>query len=343
MRVQSFIARTMPEAIAMVRAAMGPEAVILSSQQSRRGVEVRAAAERQASALLEDASAIYRPSAQPPAAPADIESQLIDRLRHMPVAGFDKDHAAEAFAYHEVKPALAARLIDEAARYDHGDPAAALAQALDAVLNLSPLQAPRPGALLLTGAPGAGKTATAAKLAIRAVLAGHSVALVSADTSAGAVSQLDAYAGLMRVPVRHAGAPEALREAVAATRLEDKDRLTIIDTGGANPFSREDVSALRALISAAAAEPILVTPATGGGDLEDQMMLFAAFGARKAIATKLDATRRLGGLLNALDATGVALGACAQSPYIDDPLEPANAVALARRLLDLPAAQGSRA
>ena len=58
MRVRSFTAPTMPEAMAMVRAEMGEDAVILSSERSRRGVEVKAAAER-GPAALENIDAAY--------------------------------------------------------------------------------------------------------------------------------------------------------------------------------------------------------------------------------------------------------------------------------------------
>ena len=59
MRVRTFTATTMPDAMAQVRAEMGEDAVILSSQRSKRGVEVKAAAERRPAQTLEDIDGVY--------------------------------------------------------------------------------------------------------------------------------------------------------------------------------------------------------------------------------------------------------------------------------------------
>jgi flagellar biosynthesis GTPase FlhF len=59
MRVRTFTAPTMPDAMAQVRAELGEDAIILSSQRGRRGVEIRAAAERKPAATLENVDAAY--------------------------------------------------------------------------------------------------------------------------------------------------------------------------------------------------------------------------------------------------------------------------------------------
>jgi len=60
---------------------------------------------------------------------------------------------------------------------------------------------------------------------------------------------------------------------------------------------------------------------------------FSEAGASRLIATKLDISRRLGGVLSAADAGRLALAAAGVSPNIGDGLAPINPVSLARLIL----------
>lgn len=336
MRVRSFTAATMPDAMAQVRAEMGDDAVILSSQRGRRGIVVKAAAERKAPAQLEDVEGIYGRLA---ALEAELERRLIAAVaeqRPPPpriAETWTSDAVATRLVFHETPQPLIAKLIRTAEKLG-GEPGPAwLGMALDAHFAFRPLPPDLETPIVLVGPPGAGKTACAAKLAVRSVLAGRSATLISADTSAGAASQIGAFADLIRMQVECVETPEALAAAVARQKADDPDRALIIDTPGANPFDPAEMTHLRALVQASDAEPILVTPTVGGGDLEDCVMMFASLGARRLIATRLDIARRLGALLQAVSAAGLAFAQGGSSPYIAETLEPLNPFSLARRLL----------
>jgi flagellar biosynthesis protein FlhF len=337
MRVRTFTAASMPDAMAQVRAEMGEDAVILSSQRSKRGIEIKAAAERKPAAQLSDMEGVYGRLA---ALEAELERRLVAAVveprapvpRPAPEV-WTSDTIAARLVFHEFPHALVAKLIRTAEKLG-GEPGPAwLGQALDAHLAFQPLPPDLERAVILVGPPGAGKTACAAKLAVRSVLAGRAAALVTTDTGAGAASQIAAFAELIRMPVETAETPEALAATLAALRAADPSRALIIDTPGINPFDAAEMARLKALVGVADAEPVLITPAHGGGDLEDHAAMFAALGVQRLIATRLDIARRLGGIVQAALASGLALAQGGASPYIAETLEPLNPFSLARRLL----------
>jgi flagellar biosynthesis protein FlhF len=338
MRVRSFTAPSMPEVMAMVRAEMGEDAVILSSERSRRGIEVKAAAERPA-ANLENVDAAYSRLA---ALEAELERRLVAAVAEPEPAlpppvrdPWTPDSVAAKLAFHELRADFIVKLMSDSARFTSGPGPEALAQALDKHIAFAPLPAELETTLVLIGQPGAGKTAAAAKIAVRAVLAGRPAALVTTDASAGSLAQIESFAGLIRLPVEAAADPDALRSTVERLTAEDPTRALIVDTQGVNPFDRAELTHLRRLIAACGqdAEPVFVAAAQGGRDIEDQAVIFKALGARRLIATRLDVARRLGGLIGAADVAGLALAQGSASPYIAETMEPLNPFALARRLL----------
>lgn len=337
MRVRSFTAATLPEAMAMARAEMGADAVILSSGPSRRGFEVKAAAERRP-APLDTADAAR---ARLALLEAELERRLVAAVAApetpTPAARdpWTDENVAARLRFHELGADLIARLMETAAELGGPPGPDALGRALEQHVPFAPLPAEPDGPVVLIGQPGAGKTASAAKIAVRAVLAGRSAALVTTDTSAGALGQIEAFASLIRLPVEAAADPDALAELLERLSAENPARVLVVDTQGINPFDRAELTALRKLIAACgpAAEPVLVAEALGGRDLEDQAVIFKALGARRLIVTRLDIARRLGSVVAAARVSGLALAQGSASPYIAEILEPLNPFAFARRLL----------
>src|SRR6185437_4033079 len=143
MRLRSFTGRTMSEAMGFVRQQLGPEAIIVSTEEDENG------AMRVTAALEADLAA------STPGAAAD---GAIDAL-------------GAALAAHGVAPDLAERIVTAALPFDGEAPLVALSSALATLYPFRPVAvADQRRGLLLAGPPGAGKTATAAKLAARAVL-----------------------------------------------------------------------------------------------------------------------------------------------------------------------------
>jgi flagellar biosynthesis protein FlhF len=317
MRLRTFTAPTIADAMQRVRDELGLDAVILSTQRLGRGGGVKVTAGIE---TVESSSAGLAQGAQ-----AAIEAI---------------DAVGAALEFHGLPLPIADRLLAAAADLPADDAALALAGALDARFGFAPIVggpgfaeaggAPRP--VMLVGTPGAGKTASVAKLATRARLAGRLVTAVTCDTlRAGAVEQLATYTRLLQIP--------AFRAKDAATLVRALDTapagaLLLIDTVGSNPLDPRDMRALAELIDAARPELALVLAA--GGDVAESAECAAAFaelGATRLIATRIDAARRLGGVLAAADVGRLSFAEFGVSPQIGDGLLPVNPVSLARLLL----------
>ena len=306
MRLKTLVAPDPQQAMAMLRAELGADAIIVATRElADGGVRITGAIENEDLDLAELL------------APPRRASRAIERLAAMA-------------AHHELPESLRARLLDVASATLDDDPLAALNQALHATFRFEPLALAGGAPLLLSGPPGAGKTATVAKLAARAVLDGRSVAVATTDTSrAGGLEQLRALLAPLQLRPESASEPAALRQLVAQ-RVAD---LLLIDTPGLNPFKPSDLGLLSTLLEASGGQPVLVLAAgLGVADCADIGHTYAALGARRLLATKLDAAKRLGGMLAAA-AAGLAFCEAGIGPTIGQGLSPMTAAGLARLLL----------
>lgn len=298
MRIRVFTAPRMAEAMAMVRSELGADAVILGSRRTSGGVEVTAALE------TEEPVVAVPPLAVPPAAPAAAAPSGV-------------------VARHGIPPKLAARL-------EGGSLSALLAQNL----RFGPLPDPALGKpLMLVGPPGAGKSLTCAKLAARAVLrggGGGAPLVVTTDGQrAGATEQLAAFTRVLGAPLASAPDPGALAAAVAR---RGERQPVLIDTAGCDPFDPGQAPSLLALARASGADIVLVLPAgLDPGESADLARAFAVLGARHLLPTRLDAARRLGGVVAAA-AAGLVLTEAGTGSGVADGLTLLSPEWLARRL-----------
>ncbi len=292
MRLRVFHAPRMAEAMALVRAELGAEAVILDSRRTARGVEVTAALEPAEPILIPPAPLLA-------AAPAPPRPNVLAR--------------------HNLPPALAARLGQ-----------GRLAERLAEVLAFAPLPDGVARPLLLAGPPGAGKTLSCAKLAARAVLGGAAPLVVTTDDArAGATEQLAAFTRLLGLNLAVAPGPAALVKALAHRTAGQP---ALIDSAGCDPFDPAQAEALLLLARAVGATIVAVLPAgLDAGEAADLARAFATLGARHLLPTRLDVARRLGGVLAAA-ASGLALTEAGTGPGAADGLTPLTPDWLARRL-----------
>jgi flagellar biosynthesis protein FlhF len=292
MRLKLFRAPRMAEAMAQVRAELGEDAVILGSRRVAGGVEVTAALDVPDPVLIRPA--LVRPAVvaggggpAPASPPCPAEAPPPPRPA-----------APGPLARHNLPAELTAKL--------GGDGAAALPRRLAEALAFAPLPEGRPRPLLLAGPPGAGKTLTCAKLATRAVLGGAAPLVVTTDSArAGAAEQLAAFTRLLGLTLALADQPGTLAKALAHAA---PGQPVLIDSPGCDPFDAAEARGLLAMARAAEAEVALVLPA--GLDPAEASELargFALLGARHLVPTRLDQARRLGGVLAAADAAGLAL------------------------------------
>lgn len=317
MRLKIYAAATMREAMQQVRAELGDAAVIVSSQSGADGTGVRV------TAAVDDAGSDAG------------EAQGWEDEGGGAEGGAE---VGQALAYHAVPPPIAERLIETAEALAGEGALIALAGALDATLEFLPLSdAGGPRRLMLIGPPGVGKTLAVAKLATRQRRAGRGAAVITCDTRrAGGIDQLQAFARILGVDLITAASPKELAAALLAC-----DGPAYIDTSGTNPFSGAEMETLARFVEAAPVDPILVVAA--GGDATETAEMAAAFaglGARRVVASRLDVSRRLGGVLAAAATPGLALSAVSVSHHAADALSPINPVSLARLILPHAAAVG---
>ena len=314
MRLKTYSAPNMVEAMEMIRAELGEEAIIVSTQRGSGGQGVRI------TAALEE----------PPQADADIRQAL----RGKDALSESLLRVKEALVYHGVPDRLVEKLVGVAKNLDDEGPVMACAAALDSVFAFAPLpevSSPRP--FILVGPPGSGKSLTLAKLAARARLAGRRVQVISADAvRAGAIDQLKAFTAILEIELHRVRGATGLAKLLAD--LDGKADLTFIDSPGLNPFSPPDMAYLKSLCACAEMEPILVLGA-GGDPVEswDIARAFAEVGATRLVATRMDMTRRLGGTLAAAEAGQLMFSDVTINPHVADGLCPITPISLARLIL----------
>ncbi len=205
----------------------------------------------------------------------------------------------ECLIRHNIPARLADRIISDASGSGFYDTKQAFEAALNSIYRFEPLPDKRhTKPIILIGPPGAGKTLAVAKIATRAVMNDLTPAVISTDTvRAGGVDQLKAFTKLLGIDLLTATDPASLEEAISMKRSADQ---IIIDTPGFSPFIEEDVKELAAFLKVSDFDIMLVMPA--GGDAQESADVARAFhllGARSIIPTRLDISRRYGGIASA--------------------------------------------
>ncbi|MCW5893740.1 MAG: hypothetical protein KIT14_24770 [bacterium] len=237
MRIRRFTAPTMAEALRLVKAALGADAVLLETHTGADGVSVSAAVDDDPGVL---------PGLTPGGGDAELLGEvraLMALVRELALPAGDDDEARALLCRivgQGVERELAAALVAAARRRAaNGEP---LADALVRAL-------PEPPAIdervqVVFGPPGEGKTTTLVQLAARARCEGRRVCLVGADAvRLGAAAELSAYGRVLDVPVVRAATPDAVAAAVAAA---DAD-VVLVDTPGAAPGQKDELAELAAL------------------------------------------------------------------------------------------------
>lgn len=353
MRLKTYTGKTMAAVMERVRKELGPDAIIVNSEQGKKVGGARVTAAYQGEARPAKKSELPTPTPSPATDPS-----LDDALPEQSTAGepdrgtergteraedaplpFDVAELTAIMSHQGIPYDLAMRLQTAATSVNAASLPEALSAALETCFTFQPLgglSESRP--LILIGPPGAGKTVSTAKLAAEATLNKRRVRVISTDlTKSTGVEHLESFAHLMKLGVETAETADELQALLGQSNSNGYGDITLIDTPGLNPFHVDELENMAGMIKAAGAEPIAVMPA-GIDPMEaaDMAEIFSSMGARRMIATRLDTARRFAGILTAAQAGRLAISGLGRSPYVAQNLESATPLVLARIIAALP-------
>lgn len=330
MRLKSFEAKSMQEALKMVKETLGDEAIIVSTREEPSGwVRITAAVEQIAPQPEKHAGLPAEEPPRKPAAPAQADEEKLDPDEIT-------ERITDILLKHRVPGAISEKIISAAALDGSGDPRRALAKGLARTFDFAPPDENSRAPLILVGPPGAGKTLMTAKLAAQSVMEGRRPLVVTTDINrAGAIEQLSAFLNILDLPLNTAEDPQALQALLKHAAGQE----VIIDTGGLNPFDPQEMKYLAKLLASGNLRAALVMPAGLDAEEAAEMALtFDILGVKHLIATRLDFARRLGGILSAAAKTGLALGTASHTPQVAHGTIALTPLKLAELLMPAPAA-----
>jgi flagellar biosynthesis protein FlhF len=370
MRIKSYFAPAVEDAIKQARQELGEEAMLVKTRRSMPEARHLGAYEVIFAAEVPEAAAGEVLDARPPergASPApdrlsleiaELKRELEGMRRSLACSAFtppqglpgsiDAAGAYAALVGADVAPELARELVDAAeqrriAAMPEAERAGALgpdpkgswlAEEIESrVTTQAELgRGGRPRVVALVGPPGSGKTSTLVKLAVSFGLASRRPAvLLSVDTyRIAAAEQLRCYAAILGIGCQVLETTAALAQAIEENGSKD---LILIDTPGLGPGDLEIAAGLARLVSARSdIDTHLVLPASmKSGDLARTAAAYEIFAPNKLLFTKLDETDTFGPILNQAIRTGKALSFFTSGQRIPEDLE----TATRRRLTEL--------
>jgi flagellar biosynthesis GTPase FlhF len=378
MKLKSFFANTIEEAIRLARRELGPDAILVNSKTTN--VEARhlgcyevvvcgeaqdtgSREQRHGSETGQDSSS-DRPAGSSRAGatslPVDKLSQDVSELKHrmeklaLTLARAGKGMASIAFdpELTRVFAQLTEAELDTELAYDvigrltSPIPEGALRMELarlvrvDAELGLR--DAPS-RVVALVGPPGAGKTSALVKVAVQYGLSARKrVQILTTDTfRIGAAEELRSYAAILGIGCQVLETPEALGQALVEYRQKD---LILIDTPGlcgSEMEASEDLA--KVLVTHPGVDTHLVLPASmRASDLRRISEQYSVFQPSKLLFTRLDETETFGPILASSIRMKKPVSFFSRGQRIPEDLEPATVDLLLDLILKSPAAGDSK-
>ena len=314
----------------MVRETLGEEAIIIATREEKNALHIPGGG-----AMVHITAAVEKDT---------LYEDNNDRASGDWLYGDDNNEAmvieeiTETLLRHTTPEEVLDQIISCAGILGIDEPRLSLLSAIESLFKFSPLPTePSKNPTMMIGAPGAGKTLAAAKMAARSSMSGLNVAVITTDAErAGGFEQLEAFTRLMEIDLKVAKTPTALKEILLETKAADQ---VIIDTAGANPFETESLKHLARLIGTAEIDPVLVMPAsTNAEEAGEIAQIFATIGAQRLLPTRVDVARRLGSLLAAAYQGGLAFAEVSATAKVADGLSQLTSKRLTQLLM--PKAEG---
>jgi flagellar biosynthesis protein FlhF len=264
MRIKKIQAKNFRQALSLVKKELGPDAVILSSED-RKGkntyVEVTAAIDDVVETNVQEkyaAASTYGAANSGTVTGGNEYAELRKEMQYLresidsmrgscfePQLPEERKNMFHFLKERSIKDEFALKLIERAA--DSEELRSAIHNDLNTLTGIS--NAGKPAyrndrrAVMLIGPTGSGKTTTIAKLASQAIREGKKVGLISMDTyKVGATEQIRIYARMIGIPLSVVSNIEILQKSIDG--YTDRD-VVLIDTTGQNPSDSEYIDGLR--------------------------------------------------------------------------------------------------
>ena len=379
MRIKSYFAAAVEDAMAQARQELGPEAMLVNSRKAPP--EARHLGEYEVVFAAENAPG----QAEGAAAQVQLQGGNADRLA-IDVASLKNElegmrralvrsafaparwsgvsptasEAYAALAAQEVLPSLAREIVEaaearvaaartmapRAAQSGHlANWRQALVEEVRSRFTVEPSlgrgESP-PRVAALVGPSGSGKTTTLVKLAVQYGLASRRpVLLLSVDTfRIAAAAQLRSFAAILGVGLQVLETVGALAQAIEENRGKD---LILIDTPGFGPADMEADCGLAHFLSSRSDidTHLVLSSSMKAADVTRMVDRFEIFRPQRMLFTRLDETESLGPIFNEAARTGKPLSFFANGQRIPEDLEAVTWDRLVERLLGTPASQAA--
>ena len=355
MKIKSYFANSVEQAIQEARQELGNDAMLITSRRS--SPEARGLGAYEVVFGLQGSGARSRP----PQPPVDLSTELqnlraqlqdirttLQGARAPEAPSPEAEELFEELVSNDIARNIAQEIVSSAVRLreqlarDQPAPSTALrayaAELVSKRLQFAPpfreAAAKQSGAdscqaVVFTGPPGAGKTTTLIKLAIRECLAQrHSVRILSVDPCrVAAHEKLRSFAGIIGVSF---SAANSMQEFLAAVEESRNKSIVLVDTPGYGPAEMDAAKELASCFERLPNRQVhLVLPAPmKRADLARCIQDYAAFRPDYLLFTKLDETASQGAILSAALEAGKPLSFFANGQNIPEDIEPAHARAL---------------
>lgn len=314
MQIKTYKAVSMRDALAQVKAELGPQAVIVSTREVKENayglmgrpmIEVVAAVDYDAEAHRRTLGAHQGSRPRPQAEEAESRAAVPDRLgqeivelKEMVRRLMEKSEVREPHPLRDkllssgIRESLVDLVLSKLGAKGGMDEVRAL------LAKLLKVEAPPEKRIrVFLGTTGVGKTTTIAKMAGHAVLTeGSRVALVTLDSyRIGAVDQSRIYARILNIPFFAVTTPGEFRSVLS--QLDSVDHV-LVDTVGRSPFCSQYIRQLEGFFEGVDACMFLLMPvATRDPEMDTVTRAFSPLKVDRMIFTKADEASGFGGVV----------------------------------------------
>jgi flagellar biosynthesis protein FlhF len=369
MKIKSYFANTVEEAMAQARQELGPDAMLVNSRKSSietrhlgvyevvfvtempgdqetaatgANTQISATGDRLTEQMsdfkkeLENMRRTITRSAMAPAAWRDSTPDGSDAYNALSASELSPELAREII---EAAEARIAKTVSAKLRAVSGKAAYrnALVEELESRFQVQPMLGRgelRPRIVALVGPPGCGKTTTLVKLAVNYGLAARRpVMLLSMDTyRVAAAEQLRSYSAILGVGFQLVETVTALAQAIEEHRGKE---LIFLDTPGLGAAEVADYASLAQFLSTRddIDTQLALSCSMKAADLSRVVDSFEAFRPQRLIFTRLDETGSFGPILNEAVRTGKPLSFFTTGQRIPEDLEAATKSRVAELIL----------